>query len=153
MLDQAKAGKATAKQLFDYYLGCVTDPNITTHFQFIPTATSRFDASWGMNVEVEDLGVSSRQPRSNGGKVVLGGHSLGGSMTTAYATWDFNGKPGAKDLSGLVFIDGGSSPTPATPRPGEPAAAGTPERLAVAVVRGIAAPLRRLVLRDGCDAA
>ncbi len=36
-------------------------------------------------------------------------------MTTAYATWDFNGTPGARDLSGLVFIDGGSSPTPVTP--------------------------------------
>src|SRR2546430_10509254 len=53
--------------------------------------------------------------KKQGGKVVLGGHSLGGSITTAYATWDFNGKPGAKDLSGLVFIDGGSSPTPASP--------------------------------------
>ena len=42
----------------------------------------------------------------------MGGHSLGGSITTAYATWDFNGKPGAKGLSGLVFIDGGSGPTP-----------------------------------------
>ena len=27
-----------------------------------------------------------------GGKVVLGGHSLGGSITTAYATWDFDGQ-------------------------------------------------------------
>jgi hypothetical protein len=43
---------------------------------------------------------------------VVGGHSLGGSITTAYATWDFGGKPGAKGLSGLVFIDGGSGPTP-----------------------------------------
>jgi hypothetical protein len=47
-----------------------------------------------------------------GGRVALGGHSLGGSITTAYATWDFGGKPGASDLHGLVFIDGGSSPTP-----------------------------------------
>jgi hypothetical protein len=42
--------------------------------------------------------------------VVVGGHSLGGTITTAYATWDFNGKPGVKGLSGLVFIDGGSGP-------------------------------------------
>jgi hypothetical protein len=42
--------------------------------------------------------------------VVVGGHSLGGSITTAYATWDFQGRPGARGLSGLVFIDGGSSP-------------------------------------------
>jgi hypothetical protein len=46
--------------------------------------------------------------------VVLGGHSLGGSITTAYATWDFKGKPGAKKLRGLVFIDGASGPTPIT---------------------------------------
>jgi hypothetical protein len=47
--------------------------------------------------------------------VVLGGHSLGGSITTAYATWDFSGEPGARDLSGLVYIDGGSGPVPITP--------------------------------------
>ena len=44
--------------------------------------------------------------------MVLAGHSLGGSVVTAYATWDFGGKPGAEGLSGLVYIDGGSSPTP-----------------------------------------
>src|SRR2546423_15700495 len=68
-----------------------------------------------MNVEVEDMRRVVEEAKKQGGKVVLGGHSLGGSITTGYATWDFNGKPGAKDLSGLVFIDGGSSPTPATP--------------------------------------
>src|SRR2546423_12061123 len=68
-----------------------------------------------MNVEVEDMRRVVEAAKKLGGKVVLGGHSLGGSITTAYATWDFNGKPGAKDLSGLVFIDGGSSPTPASP--------------------------------------
>jgi hypothetical protein len=47
--------------------------------------------------------------------VVLGGHSLGGSITTAYATWDFKGGAGVDDLSGLAYIDGGSSPDPVTP--------------------------------------
>ena len=28
-------------------------------------------------------------------------------MTVAYASWDFNGRPGYKDLDGLVLIDGG----------------------------------------------
>ena len=46
--------------------------------------------------------------------VVVGGHSLGGSIVTAYATWNFGGKPGAKGLSGLVYDDGGSSNTPPT---------------------------------------
>jgi hypothetical protein len=53
--------------------------------------------------------------RRGGGHVVVGGHSLGGSITTAYATWNFGGRPGARGLSGLVYIDGGSSPTPVTP--------------------------------------
>ena len=39
--------------------------------------------------------------------MVLGGHSLGASLTVAYAAWDFNGKPGYRDLDGLVLIDGG----------------------------------------------
>ena len=40
--------------------------------------------------------------------MVLGGHSLGGSVVTGYATWNFNGRPGADQLAGLVCDDGGS---------------------------------------------
>jgi pimeloyl-ACP methyl ester carboxylesterase len=112
VLNQAKKGKATPKEIFDYYLSSVTDPSITKHFQFIPDADVAYAREWGMRVEVEDMRRVVKSAKEKGGKVVLGGHSLGGSMTTAYATWDFNGQAGAKDLSGLVFIDGGSSPTP-----------------------------------------
>ena len=45
----------------------------------------------------------------------MAGHSLGGSITTAYASWDFNGRAGARDLDGLVYIDGGSGATALTP--------------------------------------
>ncbi len=38
---------------------------------------------------------------------MLGGHSLGASLTAAYASWDFNGTPGYKDIDGMVLIDGG----------------------------------------------
>ena len=38
-LDLAKEGKATAQQLYDYYLGWITDPSITPHFQFIPDSS------------------------------------------------------------------------------------------------------------------
>jgi pimeloyl-ACP methyl ester carboxylesterase len=61
---------------------------------------------------VQDLHDVIAAARRLGGKVVLGGHSLGGSVVTAYATWDFNGRPGADGLAGLVYIDGGSTPTP-----------------------------------------
>ena len=43
---------------------------------------------------------------------MLGGHSLGGSVVTAYATWDFHGQAGANDLAGLVYDDGASFRAP-----------------------------------------
>jgi pimeloyl-ACP methyl ester carboxylesterase len=105
-----KKGKATATQLYDYYLGFLKDANITRHFQFIASSTVEFAKQWGMNVAVEDLHRVVEAAKGLGGKVVLGGHSLGGSVVTAYATWDFSGRAGADDLAGLVYIDGGSSP-------------------------------------------
>jgi pimeloyl-ACP methyl ester carboxylesterase len=115
VLNQAKKGNATPKEVFDYYLGFVTDPSITKHFEFIPDSDVAYARDWGMRVEVEDMRRVINSAASKGDKVVLGGHSLGGTITTAYATWDFNGKPGAQDLSGLLYIDGGSNPAPTTP--------------------------------------
>ena len=114
MLNRVKAGQATTQQLFDYYLGFLTNRSITTHYQFVKDADVPFARDWGMQVAVEDLHRVVLAAKQHGGKVVLGGHSLGGSITTAYATWDFRGHPGAADLSGLVYIDGGSGPTPVT---------------------------------------
>jgi pimeloyl-ACP methyl ester carboxylesterase len=45
--------------------------------------------------------------KRQGERVILGGHSLGASLTVAYASWDFDGHPGYEDLDGLVLIDGG----------------------------------------------
>ena len=111
-LNRVKTGHMTARQAFDYYLGWLTDSSITNHFQFIPDADVAFARRWGMRVEIEDLHRVVKSAQRVGEHVVVGGHSLGGSMTSAYATWDFGGRPGARGLSGLVFIDGGSSPTP-----------------------------------------
>jgi len=115
VLDRAKEGMATNQELFDYYLGWLTDPSITTHFQLIPDSQVAFAREWGMRVEIEDLRIVVTEARKRGRRVVVGGHSLGGSITTAYATWDFDGEAGAKGISGLVFIDGGSGPTPVSP--------------------------------------
>ncbi len=110
-INHFKQGKATPTQVYNYYLGYLKDPSVTNHFQTIPTASVEFAKQWGMNVAVEDLHRVITAARSRGGKVVLGGHSLGGSVVTAYATWDFNGSAGADGLAGLVYIDGGSTPT------------------------------------------
>ncbi len=112
MLDRAKAGKATPQELFYYYLGYLAEPTKAPHMTLLPAGDVGFAREWGMNVAVEDLHTVIEAAKGLGGKVVLAGHSLGGSVVTAYATWDFAGKAGADGLSGLVYDDGGSSPTP-----------------------------------------
>ncbi len=84
------------------------------------------------------------------GKVVLGGHSLGGSVVTAYATWDFGGEPGAQELSGLVYDDGGSSPIAITKAKAEEelAALEETERDPVAGIRRYRGARPRAILRD-----
>ncbi len=112
VLDLAKQGKVSPLQAFDYYLGYLADPSITHHFQPVPDATVGYARGWGLNVAVEDLHRVIAAARRLGGKVVLGGHSLGGSVVTAYATWNFAGRPGADELAGLVYDDGGSLGAP-----------------------------------------
>jgi pimeloyl-ACP methyl ester carboxylesterase len=109
-LNLFKHGKATATQLYDYYLGYLKNSSIKDHFQSIPESTVAYAKQWGMGVAVEDLHRVIEAAKGLGGKVVLGGHSLGGTVVTAYATWDFGGRAGAADLAGLVYIDGGSRP-------------------------------------------
>ena len=112
VLELAKQGKVSPRQAFDYYLGYLADPSITHHFQPVPDATVGYARAWGLNVAVEDLHRVIAAARRLGGKVVLGGHSLGGSVVTAYATWSFAGRPGADQLAGLVYDDGGSLGAP-----------------------------------------
>lgn len=106
VLKQARLGKASGQRLFDYYLGWIANPDAPAdHFQPVEAPYAK---DWGMRTTVNDLHRVIAAARKGGRKVVLGGHSLGGTITTAYATWDFAGRAGAKDLAGLVYIDGGS---------------------------------------------
>ena len=54
MVDRVKRGEATAQQLFDYYLGWLTNPGITRHYR-IPLGGLSYARGWGMRVAVEDL--------------------------------------------------------------------------------------------------
>jgi hypothetical protein len=76
---------------------------------FAPVAGSSvpFAREWGLKLALEDLRKLVRRARRGGREVILGGHSLGASMAVAYAAWDFKGRAGWRDLSGLVLIDGG----------------------------------------------
>ena len=114
MIVKAKKGAATPAQTFHYYLGYLTEGSAKPHMNQIPVGNVTFARNWGMNVAVEDLHTVIESAKSLGGKVVLSGHSLGGSVVTAYATWDFAGDAGADGLSGLVYDDGGSGATPIT---------------------------------------
>jgi pimeloyl-ACP methyl ester carboxylesterase len=105
-LEKYMAGDVTAKELFDYYLGWILDGSVSPKFIPKTTAETQYAKQWGMNVAVQDIKKVVNVANKRGRQVVLGGHSLGGSITTAYATWNFNGRAGAKDLDGLVFIDG-----------------------------------------------
>jgi pimeloyl-ACP methyl ester carboxylesterase len=85
---------------YDYYLGL--------NFKMVDGAKDTpFARKWGLKVAMEDLRRVILAAHKGGRKVILGGHSLGASSTVAYATWDFKGRPGYKDVAGLVLIDGG----------------------------------------------
>src|SRR5215212_464328 len=103
VLDRAKAGTATDEQVFDYYLGWVRDSSITSHVRLIGDDEVGYARRWGLRTEMGDLRRVVLRAQGLGGKVVVGGHSLGGTITTAYATWDFGGRAGARGLAGLVF--------------------------------------------------
>ncbi|MSO42471.1 MAG: alpha/beta fold hydrolase [Solirubrobacterales bacterium] len=107
-LNQYKSGDISSQDVFDYYLGWLSNGAINPHFTPLQDSTVPFARDWGMKVAVEDIHAVVRTARHAGERVVLGGHSLGGSIATAYATWDFSGTAGAKDLKGLVLIDGAS---------------------------------------------
>jgi pimeloyl-ACP methyl ester carboxylesterase len=108
-LNLAKAHKVSVTQMFDYYLGYLADSGVARHIHPVPDSAVPFAREWGLKVAVEDLHDVIGAARRLGGEVVLGGHSLGGSVVTAYATWNFAGRPGADELAGLVYDDGGSS--------------------------------------------
>jgi hypothetical protein len=111
VLNLAKTGQANATQVFDYYLGWLIPGAYSgPHVRLLSSSSAAFAKRWGMKVAVEDLHDVIEAARRLGGRVVLGGHSLGGAVVTAYATWDFHGHAGADDLAGLVYIDGGSPP-------------------------------------------
>jgi hypothetical protein len=67
-----------------------------------------FVGKWGLRVALGDLRRVVLKARAGGRRqVILGGHSLGASTTVAYASWDFHGRPGYRDIDGMVLIDGG----------------------------------------------
>jgi hypothetical protein len=86
-------------QAQDYYLGF--------QYQRVAGTDARYVADWGLKLQLNDLRSVIRRAGARGRQVFLGGHSAGASTAVAYAAWDFRGRPGHRDLDGLVLIDGG----------------------------------------------
>ena len=99
---------------FGYYLG--GEAIGSRRFAPVAGATVPFVRDWGLKLALEDLRRVVGRARRGGRQVILGGHSLGASMALAYAAWDFGGRAGHRDLSGLVLIDGGLLGTFTSPR-------------------------------------
>lgn len=116
LLSNAKRGLATPQQVYDYYFGYLQHPGIAPHFEPVRDASVQFAKRWGTSVAVQDMRRVIEAASRLGGKVVLAGHSLGGALVTAYATWDFHGRPGAAGLAGLVFDDGAGAGPPVSAR-------------------------------------
>src|SRR5215213_3368617 len=77
--DMLKRGEITPTQFNNYYLGWMitpTSPRIDLRLPGFGVASG-----WGMRVAVEDLKRVVDEARRDSRYVVLGGHSLGGSIT------------------------------------------------------------------------
>lgn len=108
MFERALSGDASTQEMFDYYLGWLAGATPPSHIQMPYDYESvGFAREWGMATALKDARKVVKQASRKGREVILGGHSLGASLTAAYAAWDFNGKPGFREVEGLVLIDGG----------------------------------------------
>ncbi|MGB3099857.1 MAG: hypothetical protein WBB30_11265 [Solirubrobacterales bacterium] len=104
----ALAGQISLQEMFDYYLGWITNGGTPAdHFQLLDPSTVPFAQRWGMKVALQDTREVIKMADRKARTVLLGGHSLGASLSAAYAAWDFNGRPGFRDVDGIVMIDGG----------------------------------------------
>ena len=107
LIQSVLAGRATYQQAFDYYLGFLSDPSITDHYQPLQASQYTFVQQWGMAVAMNDLNAVIQKARDGGTRTVtLGGHSLGGTEAATYAAWDFNGRGGYRNIDGIMCIDG-----------------------------------------------
>jgi hypothetical protein len=99
--DQSGFLSSDPERAYDYYLGF--------RYHQVSAAEAPFVREWGLAVQLADLRRVVRAARDGGRRqVILGGHSAGASTAAAYAAWDFGGRPGYRDLTGIVLIDGGT---------------------------------------------
>ncbi len=79
-------------------------------FRLVPPDEVRFMAYWGLTVHLRDLHEIVKEAGEKAPRVILGGHSLGASLVSFYAAYDFGdageADPGYAHIDGLVLLDG-----------------------------------------------
>lgn len=74
-------------------------------------------SEWGLETHIEDLRavIELIPEEERRGHIFMAGHSFGASLTEQYGAWRFpsDGKRGAEQLAGMIFLDGlmGDTPT------------------------------------------
>ncbi|MFC6802788.1 alpha/beta fold hydrolase [Deinococcus caeni] len=69
-------------------------------------ASLPFMKDWGLDTTLRDWRAAVLEARRLTPNVFIGGHSMGGTLSGLYAAYDFGGVPGARDVRGLVMLDG-----------------------------------------------
>jgi pimeloyl-ACP methyl ester carboxylesterase len=112
-MDSAEAAR-NAEIAQGYYFGGETVGG-QAFAGFVDPADVSFMSEWGLATHVEDLRrVIAVVPQAQRkARVFLLGHSLGGALTEAYASWRFDdGTHGFDELAGFALIDGSLTGTP-----------------------------------------
>ena len=91
------------KSLGYYLLGDRVDGH---SFKPVTERQASYIRKWGADVAVNDLHRVVDFARRGGSRVILGGHSAGAVTVPVYAAWNFHGRPGYKDLAGMLQVDG-----------------------------------------------
>ncbi len=92
---------------YDYY---VTNAGREEGFNPLTPDDLRFTAFWGLEVHLRDLHEVVKRAEATADTVVLGGHSLGGSLANFYSSYDFTASDaidfGYTHIDGLLLLDG-----------------------------------------------
>ncbi|CAA9485228.1 MAG: hypothetical protein AVDCRST_MAG85-906 [uncultured Solirubrobacteraceae bacterium] len=72
-------GQVTPQQVFDYYLGWIGNEGQQPRFTPPDTKSLSFARDWGLPTHLGDLRRVIVSAKRQGKRVILGGHSLGGS--------------------------------------------------------------------------
>ena len=78
---RASPGRESPQEVFDYYLGWISGATPPSHYDFLDTSQFGFAREWGMKVALDDARAVVKRAREAGHDVILGGHSVGASLS------------------------------------------------------------------------